>query len=459
MSSVIRYLARYLVLPGGDVVEHGALDVCDDRIVAVHRSMNHHQIIRDRESLANVVDLGDVALTPGGVNAHSHAFQRDLRGRTEWLHPDREDEDFWSWREAMYALALGFDAPAFEEVTRRCFLEMLHAGITCVGEFHYIHHQQGGTPYPEPNELAHRVIRAAKDVGIRISLLRVAYHRAGHGKPALSEQRRFIAPDLERCLFWQQSLFDRVQGDPLVKVGVAPHSIRAVPFKWFEALSSWAKTHDAPFHTHACEQQGEIEQSLQEYGKRPMEVFDDAGVFECSPVFVHATHLSDRELELIETGGGSVCACPTTERNLGDGFLPATKLLERGVRISLGSDSHAEIDLWQEMRLVEYHERLQKERRNVLASRAIMQKFFGDTLERYDVARVLWPMSNINGAKDLGWQDLGELREGFLADFVTVDLSKPAMWNVDRESLLSHLVFASHPGLVRDVFVGGKKVL
>lgn len=468
MNKKTRYLARYVVLPQGKVVEHGAVEVVGDRIVGVLENVNKNSPIDHHDAEATeVVDLGAVALMPGLVNAHSHAFQRDLRGRTEWLDPAREGEDFWSWREAMYALALGYDAPAFEEVTRRCFLEMLHSGITCVGEFHYVHHQPTGTPYPDPNELARRVMRAAEDVGIRLTLLRVAYHRAGHGAPATRAQRRFISPDPERYLLWHEQLSNSIgeEQSRLVKLGMAPHSIRAVPRHWLEKIGAHATAHALPLHIHACEQRAEIEQSIEEYGKRPLEVFEEAGLFEANTTLVHATHLSGEELAaLTRNPRAQVCACPTTERNLGDGFLPATELLEHGVAISLGSDSHAEIDLWQEMRLVEYHERLQKERRNVLASTKIIEtwKALGYTpprTDRHEVAPLLWPMATRHGARSLGWDDLGELAEGKLADMITIDLDTPALWRLDRDSLLSHIAFAMHPGAVKDVFVGGQKII
>lgn len=468
MQHKTRYLARLVVLPGGEVAEHGAVDVVEDRIVAIHKNAARHLNLTSEEDPAiEIIDLGEVALMPGLVNAHSHAFQRDLRGRTEWLDPEREDEDFWSWREAMYALALGYDAPAFEEVTRRCFLEMLHAGITCVGEFHYVHHQPTGTPYPDPNELGRRVMRAAQDVGIRLTLLRVAYHRAGHGVPATKGQRRFISPDPERYLMWHEMLASSSSADQSLTIrhGLAPHSIRAVPRHWLEEIGAYAARHDLPLHIHACEQRAEIEQSMAEYGKRPLEVFEEAGLFEANTTLVHATHLSREELSVLERQPrAQVCACPTTERNLGDGFLPATELLERGIPISLGSDSHAEIDLWQEMRLVEYHERLQRERRNVLASRKIIETWQARGLamprtDRYEVAPLLWPMATTHGARALGWEDLGELAAGQLADMVTVDLDAPALWRVDRDSLLSHLALCAHPGTVKDVFVGGQKII
>lgn len=450
-----RYMARYIMGPEAAVIEHGALDVEAGHIVAVHISS------AALPEGAQVVDLGEVVLAPGLVNAHSHAFQRALRGRTEWLHPARSSEDFWSWREAMYAHALTYDADAFEEVTRQTFEEMLRAGITCVGEFHYVHHRPDGTPYEDSNELAHRVVRAARSVGIRLTLLRVAYHRAGFERAALPEQRRFISADLESCLADQERLYEAYAHADDVRVGVAPHSIRAVPGDWLETLADWASGHDAPLHIHACEQRAEIAQSMAEYGKEPLHVFAERGVLAAGATLVHATHLTRAELDLLTSNPqATVCACPTTERNLGDGLLPAEELLSRGVRVSLGSDSHAHIDLWEEMRLVEYHERLKKERRNVLASPEIFERWYpGQSFERHDVARMLWPMGTTHGAMDLGWTQSGELAKGKLADFITIGLDGPSLRGAQAEHMASHLVFAATAGDVRDVFVGGVRRL
>ena len=449
-----RYIARLIVPNGRDRIERGALDVCGDRVVAVHAERPApDQGWREH-------DLGEVAIVPGCVNAHSHAFQRALRGRTEWLHRDRASEDFWSWREAMYELAQGYDLDGLYEVSRRAFEEMLRAGITCVGEFHYLHHRPGGASYDEINATSHRVIEAALDAGLRVTLLKVAYQRAGFERELEPAQRRFVFERIGEFLSSLEALAKTYANHPRVRLGVAPHSVRAVGVESLRRVAEWASARQLPLHVHACEQREELRQSVAEYGATPIHVLDNAGALSPRTTLVHATHVSDSELDLIASRGATVCACPTTERNLGDGFLPAKALLERGVPIHLGSDSHARIDLWEERRLIEYHERLLNERRNVLASPEIVARWpHAARGARLEVARVLWPMAHEHGARALGWEGLGELKAGALADFVALSLEHPSLWGWELEHLHAQLVFGAQPGAVRRVFVGGEERL
>lgn len=433
-----RYTARWIVVDGTPR-QNVSLVVVGDRIEAVE----------PREE--SDVDLGAVAIIPGLVNAHSHAFQRAIRGRTEWADTARPDENFWSWREQMYAAATTYGPEEVEVVSRWAFAEMALSGVTTVGEFHYLHHQPDGAPYDDPDELARRVISAARTVGIRIVLLRVAYQRGGHETPLADRQRRFVDPSLDRYLNSVDNLRRDYADDPAVTVGVAPHSIRAVDREWLRALRDHAVTHDLPLHIHANEQRREIEESIAEYGEPPVRVFEELDLFAANTTLVHATHLSAGELEVLERRGPTVCACPTTERNLGDGFLPADALVRRGVPIALGSDSHADIDLWQDARLVEYHERLQSQRRNVLA-------YASGAEGRVQTSQAIWPMLAEHGATSLGVR-AGRLMPGELADFVTVDLRHPTMVGLDGASLLPYLCFAASPAVVRDVFVGGRPVV
>ena len=405
-----------------------------------------------------VHDLGEVALLPGQVNAHSHAFQRSIRGHTEWLHSAREDEDFWSWRTAMYGAALSLSPDDIEAIAGEVYEEMALAGITHVGEFHYLHHDLDGSPYADPNELAHRVIRAARRVGLKLTLLRVAYHRAGHGLPVDPMQRRFVEPDVHTYLQRFEALRGAWTHDAGVSFGLAPHSIRAVPEPWLVACAHHAREHELPLHIHACEQRAEIAQALAEYGRTPLQVFHDAGMFEANLTLVHATHLTLQELELLETHGATVCACPTTERNLGDGFLPALELMKRRVAICVGSDSHTSVDPWEELRLIEYHERLRHERRNVLA--ASFPVWFPQQAhqERWDTARLLWPMGSVHGARALG-SEAGELSKGAPADLVSVSLAHPSLRGSGPESVASNVIFSMSPGAVQDVWVSGEKIV
>jgi formimidoylglutamate deiminase len=394
----------------------------------------------------SVEDLGNVALVPGLVNVHSHAFQRMIRGRTEFIEPGREDDDFWSWRERMYRAALTLEPEQVEAVARMAFLEMALTGITSVGEFHYLHHQPDGTAYDDPNELAHRVIAAARHVGLRINLLRVGYTRAGHDAASNPRQRRFVEPDVSTYLARAADLERAHRDDACVSVGLAPHSIRAVPRPWLEAITEEAG--DRVIHVHASEQQRELEESRAEYGTTPIGALDDIGVLGPRTTIVHGTHATGEEIDRLAAAGATVCACPTTERNLGDGFLPASELVGADVAVSLGSDSHANIDLWEEMRLVEYHERLRHERRNVLAASA----------QARTTAEVLWPMATRQGARCLG-QSGGSLDTGEAADFSVIDLDHVSLVGTTRETLLTDLTLSMTPGAVRDVFVAGERVV
>ncbi len=437
------YRARYLLTEEG-VVEDGVFAVADGRFSAVHA-----------ESVD--VDLGAVAVVPGLVNAHSHAFQRAIRGRTEYLDAARREEDFWSWRRLMYGAALTLDPDDIESVSAMAFLEMALTGITAVGEFHYVHHQPDGRPYDDPNALAHRVIDAARAVGIRITLLRVAYHRGGYQRPAGADQRRFVEPDVETYLSRVDALAAHWRHEPCVTVGMAPHSIRAVPGDWLEAVAAHADATSRVVHIHACEQRRELEESRAEYGAEPVRVLADRGLLSPTTTLVHGTHLDEEAFALLAKARPTVCACPTTERNLGDGFLPAETLVAAGVPIALGSDSQANIDLWAEMRLVEYHERLRAERRNVLAAHhGVWSPAPADGQLR--TADVLWPMGTRHGARALGLQT-GQMAVGAPADFVTLDLGAPCLAGLSAETLTSDLVFSTAHGAVLDTFVAGTRVV
>lgn len=432
------FQARY-VLDDSDVREGAALAVDEGTVTGV-------VALDDVPDGAECRDLGDVALVPGLVNAHSHAFQRLIRGRTEQLEVGHEDDDFWAWRERMYRAALLLDPEQMEAVARLAFLEMALGGITRVGEFHYVHHQPDGMPYAEPNELANRVISAAREVGIRIDLLRVGYHRAGYQTDANPRQRRFIEPDVEVFFERVEDLESRHADDSAVTVGLAPHSIRAVPREWFEIIAG--DSAERVVHIHASEQRLEIEQCQAEHGCSPIQFLHDVGLLDGRTTLVHATHATPDEIGLMADAGSTVCACPTTERNLGDGFLPASALVEAGVPIALGSDSHANIDLWEEMRLVEYHERLRRESRNVLAAES----------GQWETAKVLWPMGTSSGARCLGADQAG-FQAGAPADFATVDLSSTCLAGTRPQTLLSNLTLTVYPTVVQDVFVAGEPVI
>ena len=397
------------------------------------------------------------ALVAGLVNAHSHAFQRLFRGRTEHLHPDHPDDDFWTWRAHMYEVANTLDPGAMFAAALDVYGEMAATGITHVGEFHYVHHQPDGTPYEDPNIMAHQLIRAAREIGLRITLLRVVYQRGGFGQAAHLHQRRFIDPDLDDALRAIDALRQAYAADPCVTIGLAPHSVRAVGQASMARVAHYARDHGMPLHVHACEQRAEVQQALEAHGKTPIELLHDARVLGPRTTLVHATHLSPRDLDLIATSGAMVCACPSTERNLGDGFLPALELLRRRVRVCLGSDSHANIDLWDEMRLVEYHERLRYERRNVLAGAyGAWHPKPTQAPQRHDTAALLLPMAQSHGTQSLS-HDPHE-PPAALEDFCVVDTSHWSIRGTHADSLTSDLAFSLKPAAVRATVVAGRIV-
>ncbi|HSJ33315.1 MAG TPA: formimidoylglutamate deiminase [Longimicrobiales bacterium] len=397
----------------------------------------------------DAVPLPGRALMPGFVNAHSHAFQRLIRGRTQWRPADDTVANFWSWREAMYDAVLRLSPEDVYDASRYCFIEMLRAGITTVGEFHYVHNAPDGSSYGDRAELARRVISAAQDAGIRICLLNTCYAAGGIGEPLRPEQRRFDTGDVDTYLATTERLAADVVGQARVSVGVAPHSVRAVPREWIRLLHAWAATRDLPFHMHVSEQPAEVDACVAAHGLRPVEMLDEDGVLDDRFTGVHATHITDREVVMLAISGGTVCACPTTERDLGDGFLRGADLLRAGAGIALGSDSQTMLDMLEEARLVEYNERLRRLQRVMLTRGA------DDVLE---VAPVLLRMATLAGARSLRVA-AGTLEEGALADFIGIDLDHPALAGWTSQSLPAMLAFSAPPDAVSDVWVGGRNVV
>ncbi|MDP3234117.1 MAG: formimidoylglutamate deiminase [Myxococcales bacterium] len=388
-------------------------------------------------------------LLPGFVNGHSHAFQRVLRGRTELRAEGNEADDFWSWRERMYQAATALKPEQLYAVSKQAFVEMALAGVTTVGEFHYLQHQADGTPYDDESLLAKTVIQAARDVGLRIVLLRVGYARAGFQVAENPRQRRFIDGDVESFLRRVEGLRSSVT-DPLVTVGVAPHSVRAVPRSWLEAIAK--SVTQGPVHMHVSEQPAELRACLAETGRRPIELLSDVGLLGPRFTGVHAIHLEAKEVELLGQSKSLVCACPSTERNLGDGIVRADELLKAGVEVSLGSDSQAHIDLLEEARQLEGHLRLLRLGRAVLFPGVVegpRESALGEVLLRALTAA---------GARSLG-VDTGALRAGQLADFVTIDLNHPSMVGVPREALVSAAMLGASSAAIRDVCVQGRLIV
>lgn len=460
-----------LIYAGGRF-ESGRALVCDasGEIVDVRRV----EELRDEKRIR----LSDRALLPSMVNAHSHAFQRVLRGRTEYRTGDRDS--FWTWREMMYSAATRLTPEDVYDASRMAFLEMALCGISAVGEFHYLHHAPDGKPYDDPNQLAKEVVRAAGDVGLRIALLRVAYFRSGFRTDPNPQQARFIESDAETYLKNLQSLVDGVSGgtNPTVRegsseliddgafpdgranaphatawTGVAPHSIRAVPLEYLRDVISHANVNELKVHMHVAEQPAEVSACVEEYGRTPIALLETEGLLSERFTAVHAIHVTPKAMPAFARTGAMVCACPTTERNLGDGVVPADEYLKHGVPICLGTDSHVQIDPFEEARELEYHLRLQRMERAVLDQGSQVSG-----LRSQDLAAQLFACATINGANSIGAPD-GALEVGKPADFFTVDLSDPSIAGAAPDDLLSSIMFSASRAAVREVAVGGKPIV
>jgi formimidoylglutamate deiminase len=373
--------------------------------------------------------LANRALLPGLVNAHSHAFQRCIRARTEHRTSAHHDS-FWTWREAMYRAANKLSPDDLFDVSRMVFLEMLASGITTVGEFHYLHNAPGGARYDDPNLLAQQVIRAAEDVGIRIILLRTAYARAGWQVDPNPGQSRFLTPSVDKFLKDTETLLQRFSSNQ-ASVGVAPHSVRAVPLPYLLEIIRYARSRNMAIHMHVAEQPAEITACQAEYGLRPVELLSQHGVLGDDFTAVHATHTTEEEIHFL--AHSNICVCPTTERNLGDGIAPADHWHHAGVNVCFGSDSNSQIDLLEDARELEYHLRLKRLERSILPEQR------------------LFDYATAGGVRSL--------RIKAAADFFTIDLAHPSIAGADSDSLLSHIIFATQKSAIREVYVAGREVM
>ena len=283
-------------------------------------------------------------------NAHSHAFQLDLRGIGERLHPG---DDFWSWRTAMYALAASHDPESMRAIGERVYGQMAAAGYGAVGEFHYVHHQPDGTPYPEPNAMAIALAEAAAANGLEITLLPAAYHRGGPGQPPTEGQRRFCDPSVEAFLERVDGLRAWASSRPGCHVGVAAHSVRAVPADWLSVIARYSDEHGLVRHVHASEQRRELAEIQDEHGCSPIELLHRTGFLGPRTSVVHAIWVDDADIARLAESESFVVTCPTTEGNLGDGYLPGLKYREAGVRLAIGTDEQIRIDPFEELRELE----------------------------------------------------------------------------------------------------------
>lgn len=408
----VTYVCDHAWLPDG-IRDDVAITVTDGRITAVTAGKG--------TAGARLAGL----TLPGFANAHSHAFHRALRGRT---HMGRGS--FWTWREQMYAVADRLDPDSYHRLARAVFAEMALAGVTSVGEFHYLHHAPGGTPYANPNAMGEALVAAAAEAGIRITLLDTLYLQAGvDGKPLAGPQLRFGDGSIDG---WADR-FDALTAQPHSLIGAALHSVRAVPA---EVMTDFAElTGGLPVHAHVAEQVEEVAACRQVHGCTPTELLDRHGVLEETFTSVHATHLTRGDIDLM--ADSFACFCPTTERDLGDGIGPARALADAGVRLTLGSDSHAVIDLLEEARALELDERLATQERGHFTQEELLSA------------------ATAAGHASLGWHSAGRLAVGQRADLVTVSLDTPRTAGVDAGGIL---MAASAPDITH-VVVDGQVVV
>ncbi len=388
---------------------------------------------------ADITIIPGVALLPGFVNTHSHVFQRALRGHT--YRPLSRQDTFWTWRRAMYAEAQRLNPDSLYELALRTYREMLAAGYTSVGEFHYVHHQPDGRPYADPNAMSEAILRAGREAGMRVVLLMTAYAQGSFNQPLEEGQRRFSDASVEAYLARVEAL--RVTS---AFVGVAPHSVRAVPEDWFRAIANYSHAQQLPLHVHADEQRAEVEQCQAAYGCTPIELLERFGALGPQTTIVHATHANDTEIALLAQYGCTVCVCPTTEGDLGDGIAPYAALLGAHIPLAIGSDSNTRFDPIEELRWAEYSARMRYQRRRVLVADELAAP--GPLLLEYGTRC---------GAAALGLET-GSIAPGMFADFVAVEINHPMLagWNAD--DFLDVLFFGASSQVITQTWVQGKRV-
>lgn len=421
--------ARKALLHNG-WAEDVLLRIVDGRIASVSPG----QRVKDADVLAGIV-------IPGLSNSHSHAFQRALAGHTERRGPKNKD-NFWTWRSRMYRLAGLVDAPRLYAIARQAYSEMVTLGFTSVAEFHYLHREPDGEG--QSDAMLRAIASAAADAGIRLIYVPVLYERAGFrdAKPS-PEQRRFVMTTDEFVDHYEEAR--NLQNETL-SVGIGAHSLRAAQSDSILELQAIAKRDECPFHIHIAEQIGEVEQCLDRHGLRPVEYLLKTFSPDQHWCLVHATHMNDEEISALAGTRAVVCLCPSTEANLGDGIFPLQSWLERGGHIAIGSDSHVTINPFEELRWLEYGQRLITRTRNVAAIR------------NSSTGRSLYEHALQGGAMACGLESTG-LRKGALADLVVLDDESPMLTGHDKESVLDALVFSGFTLPIDRVMVNGRWVV
>ena len=372
---------------------------------------------------------GARATIPAMPNAHSHAFQRALRGRAE--RPGVGEDDFWTWRTEMFRLAEALDPTTMRQLAFETYAEMRGAGYGVVGEFHYVHHQPDGTPYSQPNEMAFAVAEAALEARLPIVLLPAAYNRGGWADgsdlPPAPGQRRFCDPDVSVFLDRVEELRMWATRMPGVEVGIAAHSVRAVPRSWLEAIAAYSERQGIVRHVHASEQRRELAECQAEHGCSPIELLADTGFLGPRASVIHGIHVSPADVEILRGAGAMVVSCPTTEGNLGDGYLPAMAYAQARVPLGIGSDSQVRIDPFEEARELETGSRRERQLRTGLLA------VVGD----------LWAELCRNGYVSLGVDPALVIERS-----VTIDLEHPDLRGIDAADLPLALVTCASAGVV-----------
>ncbi len=408
---------------GGDELEANVLIEVVDGIIS--------SVSTDVDAPAGAHRLRGLTL-PGLANTHSHVFHRAIRGSSQ-----SGVGDFWSWRTLMYGVAERLNPESLYALAYATYAEMALSGITSVGEFFYLHHDQGGKRYANPNELGEVVARAANDAGLRITLIDTCYLQADvHGARLEGVQRRFDDSSWEA---WASRL-DLLNDTATMRVGAAIHSVRAVPRAALAPIANYASSRDLPLHVHLSEQPAENEACLEAFGLTPTQLLAAEGVLSERLTAVHATHLTDEDIRLLGTSRTAIAMCCTTERDLADGVGPAPRLAAAGCPIVVGSDAHMIIDLWEEARAVELNERL-----------------ISGVRGHFRVSELAAAITS-SGAASLGW-NAGRIEVGALADLVTVSLDSPRTAGARGGDPLAHVIFAATSADVDTVIVGGKPVV
>jgi formiminoglutamate deiminase len=426
------YFCDYAWLGGETVAPRVTLQVMGSTIEAVSAGGRRPE---DATHLAGLT-------LPGFANTHSHAFHRALRSRAE-----RARGSFWTWRDLMYSVADRLTPERYFALARAVYAEMALAGFTVVGEFHYLHHAPGGARYGDPNDMGRAVLAAGREAGVRVVLLDACYLEAGPGRALEGVQLRFgdgsVEAWAERAakLAAEAEVAGGLADSAGPVIGAAVHSMRAVPPAAAQRVAEWAAERASPLHFHCSEQPAENNAVLAAYGATPVQLLARAGALRPGSVAVHATHLTDADAEALGGSRTGVCLCPTTERDLGDGIGPARRLFGLGSPVSLGSDSHAVVDPFEEMRALELDERL-----------ASLQRGNFTTVQLVESATSA-------GYHALGHPAGGRLRPGALADFVTISLDGPSLAGTTEDFLLEAAVFAAGPRDVTEVVVGGRPIV